>query len=132
MGIDMHRGFVVGDVEALPMAVRIEAHAGWGKSWLARLSAPASDVDRKYGVGREFIARDGQSLSRKGNGTLCYTIAEPGLYEAQGIYRSFRVWRVVFRVHDDGRVERLADSESDNLGSVYRKLFAAALVEAAP
>lgn len=108
----------------LPARVECEAHPGWCKTWVARLSAPVTDADRQFGVHREFVDRDGQSLSRAGNGSVYYTVAAPGLYEASSVYRSYRGWRVIFRVHDDGTAEWIADDQQDNLRAVYPTLFA--------
>jgi hypothetical protein len=125
MGISIVRGFKAHEgAHALPISVEIEVHSGWGKSWLARIAAPATEQDRKFGVARTFVDRESQSLSRAGNGTLHYEITEPGLYEASGVYRSFTPWRVIFRVNEDGSVVQVANDQDDNLRSTYRKLFA--------
>jgi hypothetical protein len=122
--IDISREFTGSDQPGtLPIEVDVEVHAGWGKSWLARISEPRSETDARFGVSREFLSRTGQTLSRAGNGTLHYEITEPGLYEASAVYRSYTTWRVVFEVRADGSVEHVADSVTGNLTETYRRLF---------
>jgi hypothetical protein len=124
--VSVSRDFVVKGT-GLPVRVSAEVHAGWGKTWVAQIETPRDDEEAaNFVVHREFIDREGQAISRAGNGTYHYEITCPGLYEASSVYRSFKTWRVIFEVRADGTVERIADSESDNLRTVYRKLFPAA------
>jgi len=116
-------GDAMGTPGALPLDVDVEVHSGWGKSWLARISEPKTDQDRKFGVAREFLSRTGQTVSRAGNGSIHFKITEPGLYEAASVYRSFTTWRVIFEVREDSSVEEVANSVTGNLRTTYTRLF---------
>ena len=119
--IDCSRDFSV-EGSGFPVAVTLEVHPGWGRTWLARLSPPLTEEDRKFGVAREFLEREGQKVSRRGNGDVYYELLEPGTYEASSVYRSYRTFRAVFRVEADGTVELLGTDVEDNLRKIYRSL----------
>jgi hypothetical protein len=106
-----------------PIALELEAKPKWGRTWLAEIGAPTTEQDRKFGLARDFLERDGQDVSNAGNGMIQFTIDDPGTYEASAVYRSYGMFRVVFRVTDAGEVELLGDSSEKNLSTLYKKLF---------
>jgi hypothetical protein len=126
MKIDIARRFAKeGDPAGLPVEVTAEVHSGWGKTWLARLTAPRTADDFKFGVSREFLTRSSHRLSRAGNGTYTYTLTEPGIYEGSSVWRSFATWRVIFEVTEGGDVRMIASNNDCDLRAEYRKLFGA-------
>lgn len=75
-----------------------EAHSGWSKGWVARvtLAAPGS----RYELDREWLRPSATSLSRAGNGTKTYDDLEDGVYEADSVWRSYQSHRTYFHVRD--------------------------------
>jgi hypothetical protein len=77
-------------------SVVIEAHPGWTKGWLAKLNAGTLTSP-----GRTFLTAASSQLSNAGNGTKTFTDLENGLYEAESVWRSYKIARTVFRVQDN-------------------------------
>jgi len=85
-----------------PVMLRAERHSGWGGGWAARILA--IDPREKGGLRREFLRAWSRNVNRRGNGTIEFRLAEPGLYEVEYVVRSLEAGRVYLAVYPTGEV----------------------------
>lgn len=113
--------------DAFPVIVTLEKHVAWGNTWLAEVTGV--DSEAPGGFAQTFLEVDSQSLSREGNGTVMYLIEKDGIYQANGVWRSYETHRTVIVVKD-GEVKILVESALGDTPAKVRKALHIALTGA--
>lgn len=110
--LDLQRGWGIDETTDYP-AVVTEAHSAWSKGWVARIVD--TDDHAPGGFVQLFLHDEKSGLSRAGNGWKEYRLVEPGLYQADSVYRSYTSFRTLF-AFDGEKIQVLADTINGSLG----------------
>ncbi|MBN2980087.1 hypothetical protein [Cohnella algarum] len=89
--------------------IRTEAHSGWSKGWLARVSLSAPGA--RFDLEREFVRASADNTNRSGNGYKEYNLSQlvDGIYEADSVAKSYQSHRTFFQVAGGSVVEIFED-----------------------